>query len=134
VFNRRTLGLSLLQGLAVLLVTLAVYLYAMNQGFTEGGVRALTFTTLILSNLLLILSNRSWSHSILSTLKTPNKALTWVVVGAVVFLALILCVPFLRGLFGFDTLNLVDLVIAIVAALVSIIWFEIVKVFNKVIK
>ena len=131
VFNRKTLFISLLQGGVVLLVTFAVYLYSMMQGMDEGQVRALTYTTLIFANLLLILSNRSWSQTILSSLLVPNKALIWVLSGALVFLVVILYVPFFRDIFGFSYLNPGQFLICLIAAGVSIVWFEIYKLIRR---
>jgi Ca2+-transporting ATPase len=131
VFNRKTLLLSLLQGGAVLLVTFLVYYFAMGRGYSEGEVRALTYTTLILGNLFLILTNRSWSQSIVSILRARNKAMMWVFGGAILFLALVLYVPFLRGLFSFDMLSAVDVLICIGAAIISVGWFEVYKIYRK---
>ncbi len=123
-FGRRTVGLSLLQGTIVLLIVLAVFIIAFYRGQGEQEARALTFTTLILANLGLILTNLSWSSTIIATLRKPNAALWWVVGGAVVFLGLVLYVPFLRGLFRFAELHPVDLGICLAAGVVSILWFE----------
>jgi Ca2+-transporting ATPase len=125
IFGRKTLGISLLQGIAVLAITFAVYAISLGQGAGESVARALTYTTLVLANLGLILSNRSWSRTILATLRMKNTALWWVTGVAIIFLGLVLYVPFLRELFSFGTLNAADLVLCIVAAAISIGWFEI---------
>ncbi len=130
-FGRRTLGLSLLQGGVVLIITFAVYWFALSRGFGEGEVRALTYATLILANLGLIMSNRSWTRTILATLTSKNSALWWVLSAAIVLLGLVLYVPFLKGLFGFNTLQPMELIICVIAALISISWFEIFKLFHK---
>ena len=129
-FGRRTLALSLLQGISVLVIILAVFGIALYRGLGEQEARTLTFTTLIIANLGLILTNRSWSRTILSTLGSPNTALRWVLGGAAGFLGLVLYVPFLRSLFLFSTLHLIDIVICLAAGVFSIIWFEGVKMFN----
>jgi Ca2+-transporting ATPase len=129
-FGRRTLSLSLLQGISVLAIILAVFGIALYRGLGEQEARTLTFTTLIIANLGLILTNRSWSRTILSTLDSPNTALRWVLGGAAVFLGLVLYVPFLRSLFLFSKLHLIDIVICLAAGLLSIIWFEGLKMFN----
>ena len=92
--------------------------------------RALTFTTLVVANIGLILTNRSWSETILRTMTRPNKALWWVLGGATVFMALVLTVPFLRDLFQFGALDMIDVAICFVAGIVSIAWFELLKVAN----
>ena len=76
------------------------------------------------SNLGLILANRSWSRTILATLRSPNRALWWVVGGSLLFLGLVLFVPFLRELFSFASLHLIDIGICVVGGVVSILWFE----------
>jgi len=123
-FGRRTLILSLLQGTCVLLIALAVFGIALYREQGEMEARALTFTTLIISNLGLILTNRSWSHSILNTLKQRNTSLWWVLGGAALFLALVLYFPFARNLFRFSMLHPLDLAICLAAGMVSILWFE----------
>ena len=71
-FDWRTLGLSLLQGSGVLIIVVAVYIIALFRGQGEYDARALTFTALIIANLGLILTNRSWSETILVTC-TPTQ-------------------------------------------------------------
>jgi Ca2+-transporting ATPase len=123
-FGRRTVVLSLLQGLSVLGILLVVFSIALFRGQGEADARALTFTTLIVANLALIFTNRSWSRSIRSTLRSANSALRWVFGGALVFLGLVLYIPFLRTLFHFSFLHPIDLLSCLGAGGVSILWFE----------
>ncbi len=130
-FNRRTLSLSLLQGLSVLIIVLAIFAVSLYRGQNEAEARALTYTTLIIANLGLILANRSWSRTILETMSTPNPAL-WSIIGlALVFLALIIYVPFIRGLFGFGYLPFIDVVICFMAGIASVLWFEGLKIIHN---
>lgn len=129
-FNRSVLLLSLLQGLSVLAIVLAVYLVALHRGKGEEDARTLTFTSLIIANLGLILTNRSWSRTALATLRKPNTALWWVIGGAMSFMGLVLYVPSLRGLFHFSTLHPMDLVFCLAAGTAGILWFEILKVYR----
>jgi len=54
-----------------------------------------------------------------------------VLAGAVVFLALVLYMPFLRELFRFNELHLDDLLITLAAGLISILWFEVFKLISR---
>ena len=123
-FGRKVLGVSILQGAVVLAILVAVYAIALWRDQTTEQARALTFTALIVANLALILTNRSWSRGFISTLRTPNKALWWVLGGAVLFLGLVLYVPALRQLFGFGVLHAVDILICVAVGVVSVAWFE----------
>jgi len=129
-FGLRSIGVSLLQGAIVLVIVLAVYILARYLGENDASARALTFTTLVIANLGLILTNRSWSLTILSTMKHANKALWWVLGGAVAFLAIAIYLPWARGLFKFEALHAADAAICLGAAAISILWFEGVKVFR----
>ena len=100
------LGVSLLQGFSVLAVVLGAYVLARYLGHSENNARGLTFATLVTANLGLILTNRSWSRTIISMFKEPNAATE---VGAVRGGCVPdpgLSVPVLRGLFRFDVLHL----------------------------
>ena len=124
VFSRRLVTLSLIQGTVVLMSILAVFIISRGLGQGELHARAMCFTTLIVANLGLILTNRSWSRTILATLATRNVALWAVTAGAAAFLGLVLYIPFLRQLFHFAALSAQDLVVCLAAGIASILWFE----------
>ena len=130
-FGSRTLAISVLQGLSVLGVVVGVFAAAHYSGKAEPEARALTFTTLVLANLALIFTNRSWGRTIVGTLRFSNPALWWVVGGTMAFLGLALFEPFSRDLFRFSVLHLDDLAICLGAALCSILWFEVLKSWNR---
>lgn len=130
-FDRKVISLSILQGISVLIIVLSVYVLALSRGQGDMEARALSFTTLIIANLGLILTNRSWSRTIFSTLRSPNKALWWVIGGALVFLGLVLYTEPLRNLFGFSVLHLNDLLLCLIAGIISVLWFEALKLIGK---
>jgi Ca2+-transporting ATPase len=130
IFGRLTVLTSVLQGVVVLAIVVAVFSIARSLGHGENEARALTFTTLVIANLGLIFTNRSWSRTLIDTLRSPNAASWWSAGGAVGFLALVLYVPFLRDLFRFDALHAIDLVICLAAGAASVIWFEAFKAIN----
>ncbi len=108
---------SLLQGFAMLAILLAVFLVSLRRGQGELDARALAFTTLVLTNLVLILVNRaSGKASLLQTARARNAAFWWVTLGAVALLGLVLYVPFLRDRFRFSTLHPDDLGICVAAS------------------
>jgi P-type Ca2+ transporter type 2C len=130
-FGKKTLGLAMLQGGGILVIILTVFAIAIYRNQGELDVRALTFTTLIVANLGLILSESSTSHLSLKILKSPNPALWWVVGGGVFFMAIVLYIPFLRNLFSFSFLHPIDLAICLGGGLVSLLWFELLKQTTK---
>jgi Ca2+-transporting ATPase len=130
-FSRRTIILSLMQGIAVLVVTLAIYGFTLNQGRGELEARSLAFTTLVIANLGLILSNRFWSKNIISSLRYKNTPLFIIIASTLAILALVIFVPVIRDMFRFGTLHPNDLVFCFGAGAVCILWFEVVKYFSR---
>lgn len=126
-FGKKMLLLSSMQGLFSMFIVIIVFKMALDYGQSEEEARALSFATLIISNICLILTNRSWSKNIVSSLATFNKALFWVILGAISFLALVLYVPLLRDIFHFGPMHLNDIFIFVSAGILSIVWFEFVK-------
>ena len=104
-FGREMILNGLVQGVGVLVLVAAIYAIVITSGLGANEARTLAFTTLVIGNLGLIFSNRSHSRSILQTLRIPNQALWWVTGGALAFLTLVFCVPFLRDLFGFAPIH-----------------------------
>ncbi|MFH1061015.1 MAG: cation-translocating P-type ATPase [Pseudomonadota bacterium] len=129
-FGAGALTLSLIQGGVVTATLLAVYAIALKIGHGPDEARALAFTSLVFANLGLILANRSWDATILAGLRRPNPALWWVVAGAAAMLGLVLFLPGLRDLFHFYVLHPHDLLICLGAALASIAWFEVYKLWR----
>jgi Ca2+-transporting ATPase len=130
-FSRRLVGLSLLQGAAVLCIVLAILFVTIARGQGELEARGLSFTTLIVANLALIFANRSWTHTFAESLRTPNRALWGITAGALVLLGLALYVPALRSLFRMSFLHGDDLLLCLGAGLVSVGWFELLKIFRR---
>jgi Ca2+-transporting ATPase len=125
--SRRILALSALQGAGVLAAVLAVLIAMPGHGGPEGPGRAVAFAALIAGNLGLILTNRSWSRTILGSFRARNAALWLVVAGAAATLALVLAVPALRDLFQFGRVRPADALLGVAAGAASILWFELFK-------
>ncbi|WP_019499677.1 cation-translocating P-type ATPase [Pseudanabaena sp. PCC 6802] len=130
-FGRETLALALWQGMGIMAIVLAIFVIALERGQGELDARALTFTTLILANLALILSERSSARLNLKVLRSPNSALWWVIGGGLVFLALALYVPALRHLFSFSFLHPIDIAICLAGGAISLLWFEQLKSLHR---
>ena len=130
-FSMKSLSISILQGISVLTIVLGVFLAARHLGHSENNARGLTFAALVVANVALILTNRSWSRTIISMVRVPNSALWWVVGGATGFLLLVLYVPVLRDMFHLAPLHLLDLFICLIAGAFSIVWFECLKIVHR---
>jgi Ca2+-transporting ATPase len=126
-FGRTMILTGLIQGLGLLAVVFGVYAFCLSQNMGEAEARMVSFVCMVLGNLGLIFTNRSWTHSILATLRIRNKALWWISGFAVGFLILVLEVPFLRDLFRFAPLHRWEAALIAVAVTLSILIAESVK-------
>ncbi len=127
-FNRLTVAFSVFQGLVSLLAVVSVFIIAMWMNRGELVARAMSFTTLIIANLGLIFTNRSWSRTILENLRSRSVSLWGVTAGAVFFLFLTFYFPFLREIFRFNILNAPDILICLAAGGIGVFWFEVFKI------
>jgi Ca2+-transporting ATPase len=130
-FGAGKIFFSCMQGVGILAICLLVYFIGLKMGYSEKSVRTLTFVTLIVSNIAAILSNRSWTTGFFKILVSPNIAVKWIVGGAVIFLILILNIPYLLNLFQFERIRFVEFMVCTIAGFSTIIWFEIYKRMKK---
>jgi P-type Ca2+ transporter type 2C len=129
-FSSKLVFMSLLQGAGILIAVLIIFGLAFYQrGLTEEDARGLAFTTLIFANVALILTNRSWTRSIIRTLRTPNRSVWLVVAAALGLLAVSLYAPAAARLFKMAAQHPIDILIAAVVGLSTILWFELFKIF-----
>jgi len=125
-FAGGTLWLALVQGLGALAAVLAAFGWA-HSHMPEPEARAFAFATLVVSNLSLILSNRSATQPLWVTLRTPNHRL-WAVVGfALGLLLLALYLPWASHALRFAPLPAHELASACGLGVLSVAWFEGVK-------
>ncbi len=123
-FNKKSFVVSLLQGMSILAVVFIVYAVSLYTKKGELESRTLAFATLVFANIMLIVTNLSWSKNIVEIIKTRNKALLLVMSGTFVALMAVLYVPFLRRLFHFEILTFDDLGVTFAAGVLSLMWFE----------
>ncbi len=130
-FSGRMIAMALVQGAGVLMILLAIFAIALHSGLGERVARTLTFTTLVIANLGLILTTRSFAGGIRSILKSPNPAMWWIAGGALAVLGAVLYVPPLRELFQFSPLKPQELAICAAGGLASLAWFELLKTVRR---
>ncbi|MGE5557544.1 MAG: cation-translocating P-type ATPase [Bacillota bacterium] len=133
--GKRTVLLSILQGISVMAVATAIFAAALrHQDLSSDAARSLAFVTLMAANLGLIFANRSWSRTTMESLRNPNPALWWVLGGAVFFLALSFKVKALADLFHFAPLVPGDLAMVVGFGILSVAWFDILKILRRLSK
>lgn len=103
-FTSKEFKRSLLLGSIVSLAVIGIYGTALQRGLAPSDARGITFTTLIILNIVLILlmtTNRKAAIKM--------KHLKVIISSSFILLAIVLYVPFFRALFRFNFLHLHDL-------------------------
>lgn len=126
-FKFKELATSIVQGLAITIGSLAVYQYAVAQGFNELITRTMVFMVLIFGNACLTLVNRSFYFSAWTTLRYKNNLVPLIIGITMALTALLLFVPSLTAFFQFERLNLNQLLVCFLTGSTSVLWYEIVK-------
>jgi Ca2+-transporting ATPase len=101
----RAVWFGVLEGAAVLAFVLAVYFTGVALALPLAELRSVSFLTLVLGNLALILGSRSHARSALAALTDRNPAVWWIVGGTCSALALVFTLPFARTLFDLAPLT-----------------------------
>jgi len=118
---------GLLQGAGALAAAAVAFVVSLKLGLSESDVRMLTFSTLIITNLALIFTNRSLTRPVWTAWQAPNPALRWLVAGAIGVLTAIFYVPVVRDLFRMSRPHANDAALVLLASLAALVWMEAVK-------
>lgn len=131
-FGFDAISRHLVQGSIVLLFVFSAYLFTLHQQAGGAVARSVAFATLTLSNLGLILTTRSKNSSLIKTLKTKNRTFFWLALGTLLFLILILHLPFTQEVFRFGRIGLQECGVILTSVflsfglnrLISIAWIK----------
>ena len=126
-FNWRELTTSVIQGLMITAGVLFAYQYSVSQGYNESITRTMVFIVLISANIFLTFVNRSFYYSVFTTIRYKNK-LVPLIIGITVFITgLLLFLKPLNHFIQFEILEASLILKSIGIALLSVIWYEVVK-------
>ncbi len=126
-FSWPELSLSLVQGAAITIGIFAMYHFAIALGKDETTTRSFVFMTMLFANIFLTLVNRSFEYTVVKTIFYRNNLL-WGMIGVSVALSVaVLLMPWMRVMFQLGPLTLAEVGWCLLAAAVSVGWFEVWK-------
>jgi len=126
-FGRREIITGIASGLTLLAVVLGVYFASLDEGHTEGEVRALAFTSLILCNIGFILTSLSRTRNVFQVLGEHNASAKIILGGAGLLLGITLASGYVRQLFQFEVPGWSHFLPPVAGALIVILIFELRK-------
>jgi Ca2+-transporting ATPase len=126
-FTTGELLISIMQGLVITAGVLLLYYFFMNDGHSIKEVRTIVFTTLILSNVFLTFTSRSFTKTIYHTRRYENRLAPVIIIVSMVFILLLHLVPGVRSLFQLTSITPGDFWLCFGTAFAATMWFEIYK-------
>lgn len=126
-FEQDELLISIIQGILITAGVLWLYYFSMYRGTTLPVTRTMVFTTLIVSNIFLTFTNRSFTENFTKTIHYKNNLAPWVLLASTVFLATLHLVKPVRMLFDLAAIGPADFLLCAGVAFVTVMWFEIYK-------
>ena len=123
-FAAAPLGHALLQGGGVAALLLAGFAWLAGQGWGAAQGRAVVFSTLVLSVLLLIVANRDLTRPAFKGLTAANPWLWRMAAATSLLLAAVLGLPWLRQLMGLAPPGATGLAVAALLLLLCGVWLE----------
>ncbi len=130
-FNWKELSTSIIQGLVITIGTLSCYQFAIYQRFDESVTRTMIFVVLVTANIFLTLVNRSFYYSIFTTFLYKNNLVPIIISITITITGLLLYVKPLTNFFQFEQLEISQLLMAIGVGFLSVIWYELVKLWKR---
>ena len=130
ILTSKVLVKSIIQGLVLFVASFGTYYYYLDLGIELA--RSMGLAIIMISNLLLVQVNSSNSElAYKSIIKLRKDKVMWsVAIGTIVGLAIILYTP-LSGFLGLIPLGTSEILKVCGISLVSILWYEVVKLFKK---
>lgn len=126
IFDKKTICFALLQGVGILMIIFLTYIFALGV-MPENNARALTFLSLVISNLILIYANRSLNHSIIKLLTIPNRMILLICLLTMLIMFAAIYLPFFAEILHFAPLSMSQLYLCLIGGLVTCLWIEILK-------
>ena len=122
---------SSLTGFLLLGMVIVVYFLAINQNHKTGEIRAITFASLIIGNIFLIISSLSNTRHFLAVLFEKNIALYIILIAAFGLLILLMLVPYLRIIFNFEYPGINHFYASFIGAFLVLLILELKKIIVK---
>jgi Ca2+-transporting ATPase len=130
-FGWSKITFSLFKGILLLGMVVTIYFISINEGHSNGEIRAITFSALIIGNVFLILSSLSKTRSFISVILEKNIAVIIISLVAFVMLMLTITIPFLQIIFAFEFPGFNHFASSLIGAMTMLFILEFIKHFKQ---
>lgn len=132
IINKQTVIKSVLQGFIIFLMVFGSYYYLIKKGIALDLANTFAFTILVLANIFVVYVLQSKEYAYKNfIIDLKDKIIVLINSIIVLVLLLLIYVPALNQIVGMSSLNIYQLIIAILLALISTVPFDLLKIRKK---
>lgn len=136
ILTKKLLITSIIQGIILFVASFGIYYVHLSEFPDEIGIaRSMGLVVIVLSNIFLVLVNSSTNEFIYKSLSYMKKdTIMWIVVlGTLIGVSIILYTPLAKAL-SLSPLSFNQLLMVSIIAIISVMWYELLKLYNKKLK
>ncbi len=122
---------SVLQGILLLAMTTIIYFYSIYEGHTNEEVRAIAFSSLVIGNIFLILTNLSKTRNFIKVITEKNWTVWLILSITIIILLVVITIPFFQHILNFQFPGYKHFLPSIFGASSILLIFEIIKYFKN---
>lgn len=126
-FSLQNISMALLQGAGLTLIVVGLYFGIHHMNYSHAIATTLSFGSLVLGNISLIVVSRSKNDHLFKILQKTNPSQKWIISIGILSFGFLVTIPFLRERFQFTEPSIMGALVILTSGLVGIFWYELVK-------
>lgn len=130
-FSLKNISMAALQGLGLTFIVVGLYFTLLHMNYSHAMATTLSFGSLVLGNISLIIVSRSKNDHLFKILQKTNPSQKWIISIGILSFGFLVTVPFLRDRFQFSEPSPEGLLVVLISGLIGIAWYELVKLGYK---
>lgn len=127
IFSLSNLSMAIIQGIGLMVIVMCLYVGLLHWEYSIEFATTISFGSLVLGNLFLIIVSRSQHMYIFDILKRPNSAQYWIIAITICSFLTFTLIPFLKERLRFSELTIDGGFIILFSGLLGLIWYETIK-------
>lgn len=127
IFSLPNLSMAIIQGIGLMIIVMGLYIGLLHLEHPIEFATTITFGSLVIGNLLLVIVSRSKHIHIFNILKKPNPAQYWIIGIALSSFVTFTFIPYLKERLRFSELTIDGGLIILFSGVLGLIWHEIIK-------
>ena len=126
-FSFNNISMAMLQGTGLTVIVVGLYFWLLNMDYSHAMATTISFGSLVLGNISLIVVSRSKNDHLFRILQKTNPSQKWIIGIGILSFVFLVTVPFLRDRFQFTAPTPEGYLAILASGVIGLIWYEAVK-------